>query len=216
MISNKNKTFLQILKDISEVSERLDAKIYIWGGFVIDLIEGKFVREHDDLDGFILNMDSILNELISEFEKREYTVKYNEKFRILAIYKGDLHAAFNILYENKGIAEWQHIGENGSVYFPYEWLDQKPRIFYEIEIYTSNIQFEYCFRNIAPLVNPEWSKRRVKDIKAIKYYTEKLCSEDINIMQIEGEIWSYNPFWIDFGHNPFKPPVLVVPKYEEI
>jgi len=215
MISNKNQLFLQIMRDITEVSDKLNTKTYIWGGFVIDLIEGKFVREHSDLDGFILNMDILLDRLISEFEKREYIVKYNEKFCILAIYKDELHAGFNVLHENKGIAEWQHIGKNGSVYFPYEWLDQEPRNFYDIKICTANIKFEYGFRNIALQINPEWSNRRAKDIEAIKYYSEKLCDIDVDTKKIEGEIWSYNPFWIDFGYNPFKPPVLVIPKYGE-
>lgn len=212
MISDKNKLFLQIIKDISEISENLGVKTFIWGGFVIDLIEGKFVREHSDLDGFILNMDAVLNKLIVGFEERGYTTKFNENFRILAIYKDDLHAAFNVLSEDRGIAEWQHIGKNGSVYFPYDWLDQEPRKFYGINIYTSNVKFEYGFKNIAPLINPDWSNRRPQDIKAINYYKEKLADMGVSTDQVEEEIWSYNPFWIDFGYSPFQPPVLVVPK----
>lgn len=212
MIVDKNKLFLEIIRDISEVAEKLNVKIYIWGGFVIDLIEGRFVREHHDLDGFILDMDKVMEKLTKEFENREYTVKFNEKFRILAIYKGDLHAAFNILYEDRGIAEWQHIGENGSVYFPYNWLDQEPRNFYGISIHTANIKFEYGFRKMAPLINPDWSNTRPKDLEALKFYREKLSEIGISTDQIEEEIWSYNPFWIDYGYNPFKPPVLVVPK----
>lgn len=216
MVSLKNQLFLQFLRDLHEVSDTLNAKAYMWGGFVKDIIEGEFLREHHDLDGFILDMDVILKELIIEFQKKNYVVSYDEKFMILSVMIGDAHAAFNVLHVNRGVAEWKHIGEMGSVFFPFEWLDDQPRHFYDVEVFTAGIKYEYGFRTIAPYTNPKWSKRREKDIEALEYLKNELEKSDISVKQIENEIWSYNPFWIDYGYSAFKPPVLVVPGVREL
>jgi hypothetical protein len=43
-------------KDYAETYTVCSTKTYVWGGFVIDIFEEKFLREHGDLDGFVENM----------------------------------------------------------------------------------------------------------------------------------------------------------------
>ncbi|HHY22851.1 MAG TPA: hypothetical protein GX527_01240 [Clostridiaceae bacterium] len=58
--SDSNSSYLEMMRDVFEVSSVCSVKTYIWGGFVIDIFEGKFLREHGDLDGFVENMMSVL------------------------------------------------------------------------------------------------------------------------------------------------------------
>jgi tRNA nucleotidyltransferase/poly(A) polymerase len=60
---NNEKEILQGISDIISVSNELNIKAYIWGGYVQDIMEGKILREHGDIDMFIENMDKNVNEL---------------------------------------------------------------------------------------------------------------------------------------------------------
>jgi len=49
-LSSHNQHYLTFLKDIYEVSNACATVTYIWGGFTIDILEGRFLRKHHDLE----------------------------------------------------------------------------------------------------------------------------------------------------------------------
>lgn len=213
-ISESNKCYLNFMQDIYDISSELSIHTYIWGGFTIDIFEGKFLREHGDLDGFIENMMSVLDLLIEKFKNKGYQTMFYSDINMLQISKGEQHASFNPLDIEGEVAMWRHIGNQGTVYFPYKWLDSTPYNFYETKVFTSGLYFEYAFRNIVRDINPEW-KEREKDQIAKQYLNEKIKEKCIDDKEISKYIWSYSPFWIQKGYSPFSKPTLVVPKYME-
>lgn len=210
-ISEANNGYLKFMKDIRDVSAACTTKTYIWGGFTTDIFEGKFLREHHDLDGFIENMMSILELLISEYKIRGYHTEFRNDINMLSIRKENVRAAFNPLDIDGAVAMWRHIGDQGTVYFPYAWLDDAPRTFYDVEVYTSGLCFEYGLRSIVKNLNPEWSNEREKDKIAKEYLTAKIAEKRIEAKTILKNIWSYNPFWAKRGYDPFDKPTLVCP-----
>ncbi len=56
VLSDIDQSQLALLKDIYEVSELCSTRTYIWAGLVRDVITGKFLRGHGDVDGFTLNL----------------------------------------------------------------------------------------------------------------------------------------------------------------
>lgn len=119
-ISESNRGYLEFLRDIYEVSVSCSTRTYIWGGFTIDILEGRFLREHKDLDGFAANMLMVLDQMMMLYKEKGYRTKFFEDVHMLEIRKGDLHASFNRLETEEGIAMWRHIGDQGTVYFPEE------------------------------------------------------------------------------------------------
>lgn len=208
--SEKNQQYLSLLEDIYDISAQIGTKTYIWGGMAIDIWEGHFLREHGDLDGFVENLIENLDVMIEEFIKREYEVTFNDEFLILEVKSGLVHASLNPLQINGKVAEWMHIGNEGSVYFPSEWLDQIPRSFYNIKVYTSGIRFEYAVKTKISMLNPEWNLRE-KDLLAIKYMKEKLDERGILEEDIYKWFWSYNPFWYKKGYDEFFRPTVAYP-----
>jgi len=77
-------------------------------------------------------------------------------------------------------------------------------------VYASGLCFEYGFRNIVNLLNPE-RKEHEKDRAAKEYLGRGIKEEGIEAKDILKCIWSYNPFWIRKGYNPFGKPTLVWP-----
>lgn len=207
--SEKNKQYISLLDDIRNISKELGIKTYIWGGMTIDIWEGRFLREHGDLDGFTENLVENLPYLTEMFQCREYEISFNNEFLIFEVKKGIVHASFNPLKRNAGIAEWQHIGNEGSVYFPYEWLDQKPRDFYNTKVYTSGLKFEYAMKTKIEMLHPKWQLRQ-KDKDAISYMQEKLKGKNIQ-EDIYKWFWSYNPFWYKQGYEEFFRPTIAYP-----
>jgi hypothetical protein len=210
-ISETNHKYLTFLRDIYEVSAACGTKTYIWGGFTTDIYEGRFLREHGDLDGFTENLMVHKDSLAAAYENRGYKAELISAFSILVIRRDGLHAAFNPLELDHSIAMWRHIGDRGTVFFPAEWLDAVPRNFYDIKAYTSGMCFEYGFRSIAGDVNPAWTLRE-KDRDALLYLERKLQAQGIDTASTLGSIWSYNPLWLEKGYDPFDKPVLVCPR----
>ena len=118
-LSVQQKLSLQLLRDIFEVASAVNSRTYIWGGMVIDIISGEFLRDHHDIDGFTLNLNDHKHAMMAMFSRRGYTVSYADKFGMLQINMGDMHAAFNQLQIDDDTAQWQHVGDQGTVYFPY-------------------------------------------------------------------------------------------------
>jgi hypothetical protein len=213
IISDSNRGYLSMLRDIYEVSAACSAKTYIWGGFTADVLEGRFLREHGDLDGFIENMLPSLENLISGYKDRGYHTEFRSGLNMLVIGRGGERAGFNALDIDGPVAMWRHIGDQGTVFFPVSWLDDAPRVFYDANVYTSGLNFEFAIRQIMPLLNPEWAERE-KDSRARDYVKAKIADGRLDPDAILNKIWSYNPYWTKRGYDPFQRPVLVHPPYE--
>lgn len=163
-ISKSNQGYLEIIKDIYEVSVACFTKTYIWGGIAIDIFQDTFLRDHVDLDGFVENMMSVLDQLINKYKNKGYSTEFRSDINMLVVKKGNQQAAFNPLDAYENVAMWRHIGDHGTVYFPLSWLDNIPRNFYDTKVYTSGLYFEYAFRKIAKFLNPEWKEREIDKI----------------------------------------------------
>ncbi|NSW91697.1 MAG: WG repeat-containing protein [Firmicutes bacterium] len=185
-----------------------------------------------DADIFLLeNCSAIVveGELVSfEYNGEELLIDNKEGFKLLPMYrteflsdinmlvirKGNEHAAFNPLDIDGSVAMWRHIGDQGTVFFPYSWLDETPCSFYDVKVYTSGLCFEYAFRKIANLLNADWKKRE-KDQIAEKYLEAKIIEKGIDVKSLLKSIWSYNPYWTKKGYSPFEKPTLVCPMINE-
>ncbi|MDF2989022.1 MAG: hypothetical protein K0R50_4532 [Eubacterium sp.] len=209
-ISEKNHQYITMLADIFDISSSLGIKTFIWGGLSIDIWEGHFLREHSDLDGFVENLIECLESVTSEYVKRGYKVTFNSEFFMLEVEKDLVHASFNPLRINEKTAEWKHIGNDGSVFFPFEWLDGFPRLFYNTKVYTSGIRFEYAVKTKVSMLHPKWQLRE-KDQIAVKYMEEKLKAENILEENIYKWFWSYNPYWYKQGFDEFFRPTIAYP-----
>jgi hypothetical protein len=210
-ILTENKNYLNMVNDINTVSKEVGKKFYVWGGFVQDILEGKFIREHKDLDMFAEDLELIIDKVIGVFEKLEYECQYNNDISMLRVDKNNKHIGINPLEIKYDVAIWKHIGQKGFVIFPKDWLDQEPRIFYDTKVLTAGYKFEYTFRKIAKYLNPKWNERD-KDKEAKEYYKNILDKNKIKEEDLLKKIWSYNPFWLEYGYNGYESPVLVLGK----
>ena len=209
-ISEHNRCQLDLLRDIYEVSTACATKSYIWGGLTIDILEGRYLRKHGGIDAFTTNLLEVLDELAVLYEKRGYRTEFLDAFHMLEIRKGDHHASFNRLETDGEVAMWRHIGEQGTVYFPFRWLDDAPRAFYDASVYTSGVKFEFAIKTNVRLLSPEWQLRE-KDRDAVQYLERIIKKEGISTEDIYKCIWSYNPYWIKKGYEEYAMPMVAWP-----
>jgi len=212
-VDDKTKDIIQCISDIVNFSNELNIKSYIWGGYVQDIIEGKILREHNDIDVFIENLDTNIKYLEEKFTNNGYNFLFSNEIQMLKLNKNGIKATINpVKFINK-TAIWNHIGEQGFICFPKDWLDIDYREFYGIKVMTAGIKFEYCVRKIIKYMNPAWLNRiREKDIIANEYYQKKLEEEKIEPAELLDKIWGYNPYWLKDGYNGYEAPVLVIGK----
>jgi hypothetical protein len=212
-LSNHQRLGLECLRDIYEVSAALATHTYIWGGLVVDILHGEFLRDHHDVDGFVLNLLDVKDEMAVHFAERDYAVSYLDEIDMLRIDRGDLHAAFNQLEIEGDLAMWRHVGDRGTVFFPAGWLDPTPRRFYGIPVHISGVRFEYAIKTNVQLLNPEW-RLRDKDRAAIAILRAVLHRRGVDGRGVLAQIWSHTPYWVEKGYPDYADPVRAAPGVE--
>lgn len=209
-LSPSNRAQLALLRDIYEVSRLCGTRTYIWAGMVRDLVSGHFLRDHGDVDGFTLNLWRLRDDLAALYRERGYVVSFLDEFHILRIDRDGVHAAFNRLEVDGDTAMWRHIGDQGTVYFPRQWLVDTPLPFYDVPVLISGIEFEYAIKTHPQLLSPTWHGRE-KDVEAIAWLSERLAERQIAAEDVLQRIWSYNPFWVKHGYPEYALPTVAWP-----
>jgi hypothetical protein len=205
-----NRGYLAFLRDIGEVSAACGTRTYIWGGFTIDILEGYFIREHHDLDGFTLNLLDVLPEMIALYTVRGYATEFREDIDMLTIRKGDLHASFNRLEVDGSIAMWRHIGDEGTVYFPVDWLDAAPRDFYGVNVYSAGLELDYTLKTNIRMIHATWTLRE-QDCAAIAVLERMMAQRDLDPEDFLRHVWSFNPYWVKHGYPEYAMPTVARP-----
>jgi hypothetical protein len=202
MLSEKQEQQLQFLRDVYEISGLCSTRTYIWGGLVMDIVEGRFLREHGDIDCFTLNLLEVRHRMEIGFQQRGYTTSYLDEVDMLQVNNTDCHAAFNRLEIENGIAMWQHIGNEGTIFFPQDWLRNNFINFYDVEVLVSGAEFEYSIKANVKLLSPVWQPRQT-DIAALEYWAAKLRERNIIPETVLNRIRCENPYWRRKGYSEY-------------
>lgn len=197
---------IDLLTAIQEVSEDLGTPTYIWGGLVPDIMLGKFVRPHHDIDGFTINLNSNIGAISRKFSRYGFKVSYLSEFGMLQIHSDGIHCGLNCLEIKRQNAYWHHVGDYGTIVFPADWLDSSPRDFYGVKLCTSGARFEYAIKTNVHLLNPEWRPREV-DHQAARLMAKTLSIEKEEDASFLLDIYSVTPYWADRGYPEYENPV---------
>jgi len=201
-LSDRQKHQLQFLDDIYEISCMYSTKTYIWGGLVMDIMEGIFLREHHDIDGFILNLMDVKERMDEQFILKGYFTEFIKGIDMYKIHYQGFHAAFNRLEIEKDTAMWRHIGDKGTLYFPVGWLKDNPVNFCDSPVFISGPEFEYAIKEKVSLLSPEWQIRDT-DKQALEYYRDVIKKRNITPESILIHVWSDNPYWREKGYKEY-------------
>lgn len=202
MLSQNQNQQLQTLKDIYNISNQCSTKTYIWGGLVMDVMEGRFLREHRDIDCFTLNLLDVKDNIDRLFLQWEYETTFVKDIDMYKVQKGACRVAFNRLEIENETAMWRHIGDYGTLYFPKAWLKDIPMAFYDSRILVSGIEFEYAIKAKVKLLSPEWELRE-SDKNALIYFTNALEKLNIDPESVLQNTWSDNPYWRNKGYEEY-------------
>jgi len=202
MLSEKQQFQFEFLNDIYEISEICSTGTYIWGGFVIDILEGHFLREHDDIDCFTMNLLDVSHRMEAQFIQKGYSGTFLDGADMLQVKKNGCGAAFNRLEVENDIAMWRHIGNEGTVFFPRNWLSDTTYDFYGTGMLISGAEFEYAIKANVKMLSPVWELRQ-KDIASLEYWVKVLKKRNINPESILHEIRSDNPYWRKRGYEGY-------------
>ena len=202
-LAAQEETLLGVIRDIYLVSTRCGIKTYLWGGLVRDVYAGRFLRTHGDVDGFTCHLWARKDDLAEEYERLGYAVTFLEEVQFLRIERGGIHAVLNCLDSEGETALWRHIGEQGTVGFPLDWLPTTPLPFYDTFAYVAGVEFEYCIKTNPRLLSPTWQGRE-KDRETLGWLEEELQRQEKPAEEILEKIWSYNPYWIRKGYPEYR------------
>ncbi len=164
----------------------------------MDILKGRFLREHKDIDCFTLNLLDVKDDMDAVFHSMGYTTEFIAGIDMFKIHRGTNTAVINRLEYDGETAMWRHIGNEGTFFFPPAWLEDTPRSFYNTQVFVSGIEFEYCVKARVELLNPSWHLRE-EDKDALEYWTECLQRKRIDPGSVLRLVRSENPYWTKRG-----------------
>jgi hypothetical protein len=101
---------------------------------------------------------------------------------------------------------WRHVGEQGTLFFPADWLDPTPRRFYGVPAFVSGVRFEYAIKTHVRLLNPEWQLRD-KDRAALRILRAEMQRRGFDETEALAQVWSFTPYWVERGYPEYAQPV---------
>ncbi len=150
--------------------------------------------------------------MIALYAARGYATEFREDIDMLTIRKDGLHASLNRLEADGPIAMWRRIGDEGTVYFPVEWLDAAPRDFYGVPVYTAGIQLDYTLKTNIRMIHATWNLRE-HDHAVIAALEQMMAQYDLNPEDFLRHVWSFNPYWVKQGYPEYAMPTVARPLY---
>ena len=144
------------------------------------------------------------------YEQKGYTTQFRKDIDMLVVARGDLHAAFNRLELDGEIAMWRHIGNEGTVYFPVDWLDDAPRDFYDARVFSAGIQLDFTLKTNIRMTHATWDLRE-KDQAAIAYLEKAMTAKGMDPEDFLRRVWSFNPYWAKRGYPAYAMPAVARP-----
>lgn len=155
--SERKRKILEVMKLVEDVSLSLDTITWLWGGLVVDVIKGKFLREHDDLDYLTMNLHQLKSQISEKFINCGWSTK-NLENGDLKLTKDDVKIHLGHI-ELSDKVNWTHNGEKGSLFFPLSWLPFEVIDFYGAKVHVVSPELQYVLKNNPKLLNPEWESR---------------------------------------------------------
>jgi hypothetical protein len=153
----KNGEFLSAMKQVEAFSTGLHSISWVWGGLTVDIHQGRFLREHHDLDYLTLHLHELVEPLAELFYNTGWQSRRLENAD-LQIENADLQIHLGHV-EFSGEVRWTHNGESGSLFFPAEWFDQRSKRFYDIDVHVVAPEFQYALLDHPELLNPDLISR---------------------------------------------------------
>lgn len=177
---------LNTMNTLNDVASALKTTVYIWGGLAQDIYEGRFLREHSDIDCLMLNRNTIQEELEKTFIQKGWSVV--DVNGVLSIKKdgSKIHLG-NIEPLNDGLLKYTFFGGFAFIAFPKTWLKQKAVRFCGLNVLTTEPEFEYAMRAHSRKKDPT-KEVREKDKIAMKFFEEKLRLKRKNLDEVLAEM----------------------------
>jgi hypothetical protein len=207
-MTERNSALLSMLRDIQEVSATCKTRTYIWAGLVQDVLSGKFLREHGDVDGFVLDLWTVWDEISAQYKARGYSVSTIAEIDSLRIEANGVHAVFNCLQIDGATAVWHHAGRSGALYFPKEWLSEGSCPFHDTRVFVSGVEFEFLIKTHPDLLNPNW-KGRESDRMALDWLSGQIDQQRWIQDKAGRRIWSHTPYWAKRGYKRYEEPIYI-------
>ena len=158
MLSRSARMHLAAMRLIEMQCAALHTVSYIWGGYTLDIYQGRLLREHHDLDYLTMNLDGVKPHLARLFGQRGWLTKELSNGD-LAIRSHEVKIQLGNIVEVGHHIRWTHAGPRGYFAFPRHWLRPEPVRFYGADVHVVEPELEYVIKEFRKLLNPDWEAR---------------------------------------------------------
>jgi hypothetical protein len=160
---------LEAMTTIEALSAELGTRAYVWGGWSLDIHQGRVTREHSDIDCFVVDLYRLFAPFRDRLLEQGWETRDPLDGHLLGASRDGIRLALgHVELEagagaggagDGGIVNWKHNGNRGSILFPAAWLRREVVPFLGVELHIAEPELAYVLKTNPHLMNPDWSAR---------------------------------------------------------
>jgi len=159
----RERALIRAMAQVETVSNSLHTTSWVWGGLMVDIYQGHFLREHHDIDYLTRDLYKLSKPLKELYQNLGWQVQHVANGDLMLTRERiEVHLG-NVTFSEE--ACWTHNGELGSIYFPVVWINGQPKEFLNLAIHVVEPELQFVLLTDPKLLNPKWVPRE-KDIAA--------------------------------------------------
>ena len=144
---------------IEAISAELGTLAYIWGGWMLDIYKGQFLRDHSDVDCFVVDLYQLFARFGERLFQEGWQVRNPLDGHLLWAEKDGVKLHLGHVEFDDSVVNWKHNGDDGSILFPADWLREDAVKFLGIEVHVVKPEFGYVLKMNPQLMNLDWAPR---------------------------------------------------------
>jgi hypothetical protein len=172
---------------IESISVELDTRAFIWGGWMPDVYKGRLLREHSDIDYYVIDLHRFLASLHERLFRDSWEVRKELGGYLLCATRGGVKLHLGHVEISDRVVEWKHNGVDDSIFFPVDWLGQEPIAFLGVHVHVVKPELGYVLKTSPGLMNPEWTWRD-KDQTDIEMLRALLLAKGVDVESLRPHV----------------------------
>jgi hypothetical protein len=181
--------YLDALALVEAVASEIGTTSYIWGGWTLDIHEGRLLRAHGDIDCFVTDLHQHLGPFSERLQEAGWKVKTVLDGYLLSARKEEVKLQLGHVEIHGDTVHWKHNGNEGTILFPADWLRAEPVPFLGVIVHVAGPELGYVLKTNPSLMNPDWQPRD-KDQADIDRLKDLLLEKQIDLDTLNAKVSS--------------------------
>lgn len=179
---------LKAMSTVAAIARELDTRAYLWGGWLSDVLVGRVLREHSDIDYLTVDLRPLVDAFDARLAGQGWEARHALDDCLLAARREGIKLHLGHIHMGTCV-DWKHNGDRGSIRFPSDWLHEEPLDFYGLQVHVVEPELGYVLKTHPGLMNAGWEPRD-KDRADLQVLQATLIEKRVDLDALASQVIS--------------------------